>query len=54
MRRKLTVSLVGVGGALALALAFAVPASSVDAKVDAFGCRLFIIDGKPKTVCSRQ
>ena len=55
MRRKLiaAMSLLGVGGACALALVLGAQAPSADMKVDAFGCRLIIIDGVPHTVCSR-
>ena len=38
MLRKLIVSLVSAGGALALVLALGVPASSAHKKVDAFVC----------------
>jgi hypothetical protein len=54
MRRKLIVSLLGVGAAFALALAFGAQAPSVDTKVDAFACRLIIQDGKYKTICAQQ
>jgi NhaP-type Na+/H+ or K+/H+ antiporter len=54
MRRKLIVGLFGFGGAFALALALAAPASSADTKVDAFGCRLIIVDGHYKTICAQQ
>jgi hypothetical protein len=54
MCRKLiaAVSLLGVGGAFALALVLGASTSSAGAKVDAFGCRLIIVDGVYKTVCS--
>jgi hypothetical protein len=54
MRRKLIVSLLGFGGAFALALALGAPASSADTKVDAFGCRLIVVDGKYKTICAQE
>jgi hypothetical protein len=55
MCRKLiaAVSLLGVGGAFALALVLGASAPGAGAKVDAFGCRLIIVDGVYKTICSQ-
>lgn len=55
MCRKLiaAVSLLGVAGAFALALVLGASTSGAGPKVDSFGCRLIIVDGVYKTICSQ-
>jgi hypothetical protein len=53
MRKKLiaALSLLGVGGAFALALAVSAPASTADTTYDALACKLIRLGDKYHTIC---